>query len=39
MSDLTRIFIPKNDYGKPDEQFKANLEWVFNRVVSEVLED
>ena len=38
MSDLTRIFTPTNDDGKPDQRFREDVEWVFNRVGSEVLE-
>ena len=38
MSDLTRIFTPTNDEGKPDQRFREDVEWVFNRVGSEVIE-
>ncbi len=38
MSDLTRIFTPTNDDGKPDQRFREDVEWVFNRVGSEVIE-
>ena len=38
MSDLTRIFTPTNDDGKPDQRFREDVEWVSNRVGSEVLE-
>ena len=38
MSDLTRIFTPTNDDGKPDQRFREDVEWIFNRVGSEVLE-
>jgi len=38
MSDLTRIFTPTNEDGSPDQRFKDDINWVFNRVGSEVIE-
>ena len=38
MSDLTRIFTPTNEDGSPDQRFNDDINWVFNRVDSEVIE-
>ena len=38
MSDLTRIFTPTNDEGKPDQRFREDIECFFSRVGSGVLE-
>ena len=38
MSDLTRIFTPTNEDGSPDQRFNDDINWVFNRVGSEVIE-